>query len=160
MLRFEHERQLTVHAQTIPGGLSRRVIAYAASPEATEAFRREHPPQPEGAFYGSSSEDDECKYPDPMGERAPDDGDDKEAWLQRQEARRELLANEAVRARYAGEHVPVYQWLAEIENTVEKRLRETVEVSPWFASAGNSMSPLAVQALRAIRPCYARQELG
>jgi hypothetical protein len=103
VLQLVHERQLMVHAQTIPGGLSRRVIAYAASPEATEAFRREHPPQPEGVFYGSSLEDDECKYPDPMGERAPDDGDEKEAWLQRQEVRRELLANEAVRARYAGE---------------------------------------------------------
>jgi hypothetical protein len=76
-----HERQLMVHAKTIPGGLSRRVIAYAASSEATEAFRHEHPPQPEGAFYGSSSEDDNCKYPDSMRERALDDGDDKKkAW--------------------------------------------------------------------------------
>jgi rubrerythrin len=45
-----------------------------------------------------------------------------------------MLSTEAVRARYAGEHVPVYQRLAEIENTVEKRLRETVEVSPWSVS--------------------------
>jgi hypothetical protein len=132
--QFAHERQLTVHAQSIPGGKSRRAIAYAASPEASEAFRRAHPPQPESAFYGSSSEDDECKYPDLEGESAPDDGDDKEAWLQRQEARRELLASEAVSACSAGEHVPVYQRLAEIENFVEKRLRETAEVSPWFAS--------------------------
>jgi hypothetical protein len=35
VLRFEHERQLTVHAQTIPGGLARHIIPYAASPEAT-----------------------------------------------------------------------------------------------------------------------------
>jgi hypothetical protein len=88
VLRLVHERQLTVHAQSIPGGFSRRVTAYAASAEATEVFRREHPPPPENAYYISSSEDDDCKYPDPMGERAPDDGDDKEAWLQRQEARR------------------------------------------------------------------------
>jgi hypothetical protein len=87
VLRFVHERQLTVHAQSIPAGFSRRVTAYAGSTEATEVFRREHPPPPENAYYISSSEDDECKYADPMLERAPDDGDDKEAWLQRQEAR-------------------------------------------------------------------------
>jgi hypothetical protein len=76
--------------------------------EVTEVFRREHPPPPENAYYISSSEDNDCKYPDPMGERAPNDGDDKEAWLQRQEARREMLAKEAARARYVGEHVPVF----------------------------------------------------
>jgi hypothetical protein len=72
VLRLVRERQLMVHAQSIPGGFSRRVITYAASPEASEEFRRANPPQPEGAFYGSSSEDDECKYPDPEGKRAPD----------------------------------------------------------------------------------------
>jgi hypothetical protein len=145
VLQLVHERELMVHAQTIPGGLSRRVIVYSVSPELTEAFRREHPPKPEGAFYGSSSEDDECKYPNPMGERAPDDGDDEEAWLQRQEARRELLANEAVRPRYVGEHIPFYQRLAEIENTVEKRLRTTVEVSPWFVSGVHWLCKLCGQ---------------
>jgi hypothetical protein len=60
-----HERQLTVHAQSIPSGFSRRVTAYAASAEATEVFRREHPPPQENAYYISSSEDDDCKYADP-----------------------------------------------------------------------------------------------
>jgi hypothetical protein len=44
------------------------------------------------------------------------------------------LASEAVDGRHAGEFVPVYTRLAEIENTVEKRLRETAEVSPWFGT--------------------------
>jgi hypothetical protein len=93
-----------------------------------------HPPAPENGYYISSSEDDDCKYADPLLERAPDDGDDKEAWLQRQEARREQLASEAVDGRHAGEFVPVYTRLAEIENTVEKHLREMAEVSPWFGT--------------------------
>jgi hypothetical protein len=151
VLWFVHERQLTVHGQSIPGGFSRRVTAYAASAEATEVFRRENPPPPENAYYISSSEDDDCKYADPMLERTPDDGDDKEAWLQRQEARREELASEAVEGRHAGKFVPVYTRLAEIENTVENRLRETAEVSPWFGAGLHLWSP---------RPCYVWQELG
>jgi hypothetical protein len=134
VLQLVHERQLMVHAKTIPGGLSRRVIAYAASPEATEAFRREHPPQPEGVFYGSSSEDDDCKYYDPMRERAPDDGDDKQAWRQRQVARQRRLRIEAEIARSKDEYVPVYKRLVEIEHIVEYRLRNTAEVSLYFVS--------------------------
>jgi hypothetical protein len=44
------------------------------------------------------------------------------------------LASEARLARFDDEHVPVYQRLAEIENIVEKRLRNTAEVSLCFAS--------------------------
>jgi rubrerythrin len=137
----------------------RRVTAYAESPEATEAFRREHPPPPEDraedAYYRSSSEDDDCKHPDPMRERAPDDGDDKEAWLQRQEARREQLAREATTgatsARYAGEHVPVYARLAEIKETVERRLHETAGASPWFGSGVHWLCKLCGHYHRAMR---------
>jgi hypothetical protein len=63
VLRFVHERQLTVHDQSIPGGFSRRVTAYAASVEAAEIFRREHPPPPANAYYISSSEDDTASTP-------------------------------------------------------------------------------------------------
>jgi hypothetical protein len=143
-MQLVHERQLTVHATSIPGGLSRRVIEYAASPAASEAFRRAHPPQPEGAFYGSSSEDDDCKYPDLEAEQAPGDGDDREAWLQRQEQRRRLLASQAAAdARIDGEHVPIYKRLAEIEHiVVENRLLNTADVSPWFASGVHWMCKL------------------
>jgi hypothetical protein len=136
VMQLVHERQLTVHARSIPGGFSRRVIAYAASSEASEAFRRAHPPQPESAFYPSSSEDDDCKYPDLEAEPAPGVGGDYEAWLQRQDQRRELLASQARSARIVGEGepVPIYKRLAEIDNIIKKRLLETAEVSPWFAS--------------------------
>jgi hypothetical protein len=123
-----------VHAKTIPGGLSRRVIAYAASPEATEAFRREHPPQPEGVFYDSSSEDDDSKYHDPIRERAPDVGDEFPAWRQRTVERQRLLAIEAEISRSEDEYVLVYKRLAEIENIVKNRLRDTAGASLYFAS--------------------------
>jgi hypothetical protein len=64
------------------------------------------------------------------------------------------VANEAVRARYAGEHVPVYQRLAEIENTVEKHLRTTVEVSSWFASGVHWLCKLCGQFDPAMRGKY------
>jgi hypothetical protein len=65
VLQLVRERQLTAHARSLPGGHSRRAIAYAALPEATEEFRRAHPPQPEEAFYGSSSEDTNASTPTP-----------------------------------------------------------------------------------------------
>jgi hypothetical protein len=134
VLQLVHERQLMVHAQSIPGGLSRRVTAYAVSPEATEAFRREHPPPPDGAYYRSSSEDDECKYPDPMPGPVLGDGADTQADLRLQDDHRRARASAARSARYAGEHVPVHARLAEIKDTVERRLHETADVSPWFGA--------------------------
>jgi hypothetical protein len=53
-----------------------------------------------------------------------------------------MLAFEAKSVRYDGEHVPYHMRLAEIENTVVKRLHGTADVSPWFASGVHWMCKL------------------